>query len=157
MADYVRSLFPLTLKPCTTQAGTDLTAIVSLTLGVPIWSTLAQGLSSKLCKGATPADVQTASRVPHKEWHGIGIFTACHVVFNSEEARSTKVDIFYDDQLSVSDGRMKTVWGVDIADVNKEADYCLVLCARFKSRPAAKRFHAEKEPRIQLSDSGDAF
>ena len=51
---------------------------------------------------------------------------AHHVVFNSEEAKDTKVDLFCDDECCHLDGRMKTVWGFKME--YKEADRCSFEC-----------------------------
>ena len=48
--------------------------------------------------------------------------TAAHVVYNTEEAKSTKVDLFYDDDSCKLDDRMATVTGLE--EIHLEIDIC---------------------------------
>ncbi|KAK3769593.1 hypothetical protein RRG08_043980, partial [Elysia crispata] len=54
--------------------------------------------------------------------------TATHVVYNTEEAKSTWVDLFYDDDSCKSDGRMRTVKGLEVGAINPENDVCYMIC-----------------------------
>ena len=54
--------------------------------------------------------------------------TAQHVVYNTEEAKSTKVDLFYDDDMCISDGRMQTVQGVEVEKSKPDIDFSYMLC-----------------------------
>ncbi|GFR64411.1 hypothetical protein ElyMa_003631700 [Elysia marginata] len=56
------------------------------------------------------------------------VHTARHVVYNAEEARRTKVDLFYDDDKCLYDGSMKSVWGVDLSVDKPDRDWCKILC-----------------------------
>ncbi|GFR85348.1 hypothetical protein ElyMa_006026300 [Elysia marginata] len=51
-------------------------------------------------------------RVARKQWR-FRVGTAKHVVYNTEEAKKTKIDFFYDDDSCDCDGRMKSAWGVE--------------------------------------------
>ena len=65
--------------------------------------------------------------VVRKHWEII-VQTAGHVVFNTEEAKETRVDLFYDDEQAEEEGRMKTVWAVKVLWSNVDMDICLLLC-----------------------------
>ncbi|GFS07406.1 hypothetical protein ElyMa_004730300 [Elysia marginata] len=68
--------------------------------------------------------------------HGIGtrkkwsfsVETCRHVVFNTEEAKRTKVDLFYDDASCKQDGRMKSVRAVEVVECRPDRDWCEMLC-----------------------------
>ena len=64
---------------------------------------------------------------PLQHCYNILISTACHVVFNSEEARKTKLDFFYDE--ADSSGQMKSIWGLRLAAKLKNDDWCMICCA----------------------------
>ena len=56
--------------------------------------------------------------------------TAHHVVFNTEEATRTRVDLFYDSENSRKDKTMKSVWASQVGDVGSrsESDVCSLEC-----------------------------
>lgn len=54
--------------------------------------------------------------------------TALHVVFDSKEAKATRVDLFCDDEHSDTDGTMKTLQGVEVEMINAEDDFCVMRC-----------------------------
>lgn len=54
--------------------------------------------------------------------------TARHVVYNTEEARETKVDLFLDDESCDRDGKMKSVWGVEAKRCDSDTDLCRMVC-----------------------------
>ena len=54
--------------------------------------------------------------------------TAAHVVYNTEEAKSTRVDLFYDDDSCKFDGRMVTVTGLRVVGIDHDADICYMEC-----------------------------
>ena len=62
------------------------------------------------------------------ECYEVHVVTACHVVYNDEEARSTRINIFYDDEDSAENGKMKTIWGSRVIDTDLELDTCTVVC-----------------------------
>ena len=56
------------------------------------------------------------------------VATAQHVVYNTEEAKATQVDFFFDDEASEFNGKMKTIYGNDVYITNKEKDICWLRC-----------------------------
>ena len=56
------------------------------------------------------------------------MYTVSHVVFNTEEAKATQVDLFYDDESSHLDGRMKSLWGFDAVNPDPERDFNVLRC-----------------------------
>lgn len=56
------------------------------------------------------------------------VLTAQHVVFNTEEAKNTDVDLFYDDTASQQDGRMKCVRALEVVDTFPDNDLCYIRC-----------------------------
>ena len=65
--------------------------------------------------------------ITQKFWR-FWVRTAAHVVYNTEEAKSTRVDLFYDDDSSKFDGRMVTVTGLRVVRINHDRDGCLMMC-----------------------------
>ncbi|GFS14733.1 hypothetical protein ElyMa_003169900, partial [Elysia marginata] len=65
--------------------------------------------------------------VPGRQWE-FYVQTARHVVFNEEEAKRTKVDLFYDDERSLQDGRMKSVWGIGVSTKEESLDLRDIYC-----------------------------
>ena len=61
------------------------------------------------------------------------IQTAQHVVYNTEEAKETKVDFFYDDDKSKENGKVVSVCG-SCAVSRKNIDYCLMECVTHDER-----------------------
>ena len=61
--------------------------------------------------------VKCNGEITRKFWR-FTVLTAAHVVYNTEEAKSTKVDLFYDDDSCRLDGRMVTVTGLEVAQVD---------------------------------------
>ncbi|GFR93952.1 hypothetical protein ElyMa_006238500 [Elysia marginata] len=66
-------------------------------------------------------------KVTRKHWR-FYVQTALHVLFNTEEAKRTKVDMFYDDIDCIGDGRMKTVWGLEVVESTLNRDFSSILC-----------------------------
>ncbi|RUS90164.1 hypothetical protein EGW08_002043 [Elysia chlorotica] len=56
------------------------------------------------------------------------VYTAHHVVYNTEEAKATKVDMFYDCDSCLRDGRMKSTLGFEVIKTVPENDVCHMLC-----------------------------
>ena len=54
--------------------------------------------------------------------------TARHVVFDTTEAKETKVDLFFDDENCDRDGRMKSLWGMDMEMTDAGDDFCVMRC-----------------------------
>ena len=65
--------------------------------------------------------------ITRKFWR-FTVRTAHHVVYNTEEAKSTKVDLFYDDDSCRSDGRMVTVTGLEVVKIYHDRDICYMEC-----------------------------
>ena len=67
-------------------------------------------------------------RVMTQHWI-ITVNTAYHVVYNLEEAMCTKVDLFYNNEESESDGSMITLSVFDYLVSDPERDVCTIVCA----------------------------
>ena len=65
--------------------------------------------------------------ITRKFWR-FRVRTAAHVVYNAEEVKSTRVDLFYDDDICKLDGRMVTVTGLEVVEINHDADLCHMEC-----------------------------
>lgn len=66
--------------------------------------------------------------VMRKHWK-FYVRTANHVVYDTQEAEKTKVDLFLDDDCCEQDGRMKSVWALKLVWSKLASDYCGLLCA----------------------------
>ncbi|GFS22065.1 hypothetical protein ElyMa_006940800 [Elysia marginata] len=62
-------------------------------------------------------------QVARKQW-SCTIWTANHVVYNTEEAKETKIDFFYNDNSCRRDGRMKSVSGMAVVKSEPDKDFC---------------------------------
>ncbi|GFN95583.1 hypothetical protein PoB_002208900 [Plakobranchus ocellatus] len=69
-----------------------------------------------------------------QSWWKVAVETACHVVFDTEEARSTRVDVFYDDEASLQNGTARTMCGIDMYDRSEEFDRSWFWCATHDPR-----------------------
>ncbi|GFN99976.1 DNA-directed RNA polymerase subunit [Plakobranchus ocellatus] len=74
-----------------------------------------------------PTMVQEPLKVKEK-WFDIYVASASHVVFNNDEAQATEVQIFYDDKKSRKDKRMKSLYGIRVAQASSPDDSCIVVC-----------------------------
>ncbi|GFR78475.1 hypothetical protein ElyMa_005850500 [Elysia marginata] len=59
---------------------------------------------------------------------GFEVHTARHVVFNMEEAKRTKIDLFYDNTSCLSNERMKSVWVMGMGESQSDKDWCNMWC-----------------------------
>ena len=67
---------------------------------------------------------------PHQgEWLEVNVVTACHVVYDAEEARSTLVDVHYNTKASRRNGTMKTIRAYDVLKSDALEDACVLVCA----------------------------
>ena len=66
-------------------------------------------------------------KVTKKYWT-FHVATAHHVVYNTEEAKETRVDLFYEDENCLLDGRLKTVTGLKVEYTKPDKDFCTMLC-----------------------------
>ena len=62
-----------------------------------------------------------------KHWR-FQVRTAQHVVYDTSEAKETKVDLFYDDERSLEDGKMVTVQAVGVNRSESARDICSFSC-----------------------------
>ena len=60
--------------------------------------------------------------------------TAQHVVYDTEEAKRTRVDLFYDDETSRQDGKVVSVWALRVVGSNTEYDRCRMECVTHDER-----------------------
>ena len=59
----------------------------------------------------------------------ITVCTASHVVYDTEEAQETKVDLFFDEENSDLDGgTMKSVWAVKVIESKPDDDLSMMMC-----------------------------
>ena len=65
--------------------------------------------------------------ITRKFWR-FWVRTAAHVVYNTEEVKSTRVDLFYDDDSCKFDGRMGTVTGLRVVGIYHDKDLCYMEC-----------------------------
>ena len=62
------------------------------------------------------------------------VWTAQHVVYNTEEAKRTRLDLFYDDETSRQDGKVVSVWPFRVVESNTEYDWCHMECVTHDER-----------------------
>ena len=62
------------------------------------------------------------------------VHTAQHVVYDTEEAKRTRLDLFYDDETSRQDGKVVTVWGLRVVVSYTEKDLCRMECVTHDER-----------------------
>ena len=65
--------------------------------------------------------------ITQKFWR-FWVRTAAHVVYNTEEAKSTRVDLFYHDDSCKFNGRMGTVTGLRVVLIDHDRDICYIEC-----------------------------
>ncbi|GFO02948.1 GTPase imap family member 7 [Plakobranchus ocellatus] len=80
-------------------------------------------------EGPCPCHDCYGSQRPKFQWWRCIVLTACHVVYDKEEAKKTKVDLFYDTDKSLEDNKVKTLYGFGVEDNNLTDDVCLLQCA----------------------------
>ncbi|GFR86299.1 hypothetical protein ElyMa_004196000 [Elysia marginata] len=85
------------------------------------------------CYGPCRCRQCQATRTPHTQWWLVRVHTACHVVFDTAEARETSVDVFYDADKpgTGTEGartRMKTMQGLRVIVKNEDQDLCRFYC-----------------------------
>ena len=62
------------------------------------------------------------------------VLTAQHVVYDTEEAKRTRVDLFYDDETSRQDGKVVSVWALRVDRSDTENDLCSMECVTHDER-----------------------
>ena len=75
-----------------------------------------------------PCPCVTCNGVVTRKFWKFCVRTAKHVVCNTEEAKSTFVDLFYDDDSCRFDGRMETVTGLKVEESIYENDISYMMC-----------------------------
>ncbi|GFO12811.1 hypothetical protein PoB_003931600 [Plakobranchus ocellatus] len=92
---------------------------------------VASGFIQDVYRGRGPCQCRACkdSPTPAQEWYWVYIETACHVVFDTKEAQSTEVNVFYDDENSQASGRMKTILALDTIIKDHDKDFCALRCA----------------------------
>ena len=60
--------------------------------------------------------------------------TAEHVVYDTEEAKRTRLDLFYDDETSRLDGKVVSVWPLRVVESDTENDRCRMECVTHDER-----------------------
>lgn len=71
--------------------------------------------------------VYAVEKKTKKHWT-FHVRTAHHVVYNTEEAKKTQIDLNFDDEDCENDGRMKSVWGVRVNGQTPKRDWCSIEC-----------------------------
>ncbi|GFO06466.1 hypothetical protein PoB_003297100 [Plakobranchus ocellatus] len=80
------------------------------------------------------------SPTPAKAWFCMYIETACHVEFDKKEAEATEINFFYDDESSLTDGRVETIFALDIVVKSQDKDFSVLLCATHDKNLGQKMF-----------------
>ena len=75
------------------------------------------------CPCSECAEDSPTSRLRSCYWF-VYIRTVNHVVYNTREAVDTQVDLFYDDDSSDLDGRMRSFWAHDVVTTDPRDDFC---------------------------------
>ena len=91
-------------------------------MGTGFISIVSDPVSDKPC----PCD-KCNGEITQKFWR-FEVRTAAHVVYNTEEAKSTRVDLFYDDDSCKFDGRMGTLTVLEVERINRDDDICYMEC-----------------------------
>ncbi|KAK3779975.1 hypothetical protein RRG08_042142 [Elysia crispata] len=91
-------------------------------MGTGFISHVYKPVSDKLC----PCD-KCNGEITKKFWR-FRVRTAAHVVYNTEEAKSTRADLFYDDDSCKFDGRMVTLTGLEVERISHDQDVCYMEC-----------------------------
>ena len=60
--------------------------------------------------------------------------TAQHVVYDTEEAKRTRLDLFYDDETSRQDGKVVSVWPLRVVVSDTKYDWCHMECVTHDER-----------------------
>lgn len=74
-----------------------------------------------------PCSVCDGTVTDKKHWR-FRVRTARHNVFDTDEAKNTRVDFFFDDESCDRDGRRKSAWGVEIVEFYSDRDISSFLC-----------------------------
>ncbi|GFN99975.1 hypothetical protein PoB_002648100 [Plakobranchus ocellatus] len=93
------------------------------------------------CRGCFECDPNTSEMVKEpaqdkEKWYLVYVISANHVVFDSEEAKATEVQLFYDDKKSRKDQRMKSIYGAMLERGGSSEDSCVLICFTHNERLA---------------------
>ena len=106
-----------------------------------------------------------------KYWK-FNVHTAQHVVYNTEEAKRTRIDLFYDDETPCKDGKVISVWPLRVDRSNTEYDWCVMECVTHdegigeRVKSLSRRWHSLYEDirstqiyfkKSSLSDEGQDY
>ncbi|GFR82274.1 hypothetical protein ElyMa_004093200 [Elysia marginata] len=64
-------------------------------------------------------------KVPSRQWI-FHVVTASHLVYNTEEAKETMVDLFFDDDSCQKNKRMESVWASEAIEIDHNMDWCVM-------------------------------
>lgn len=92
------------------------------------------------------------SSTPRQTWFKLNLETACHVVYNTEEAQATKVDFFYDDDKKAKNkGKFKTTQAIEVQTQDADGDTCTLVCATHDEKLASTLLaHLEELGKIKF-------
>ncbi|GFO41620.1 hypothetical protein PoB_006812500 [Plakobranchus ocellatus] len=98
--------------------------------------------------GSPSASAETDA--PCQKWYVVSLATACHVVYNSEEAKETTMDFFYDDEDSRKDGRMKSLQVHEMSKKDIHGDLCILECVT-RDDSLIEQLQLILDPKMQLN------
>ena len=78
--------------------------------------------------GPSPIESCQTCQGHAKKYWTFYVHTAHHVVYNTEEAKHARVDLFYDDERADEDGRMKSVRALAVGWSGADRDVSSLLC-----------------------------
>ena len=84
--------------------------------------------SDRLMNKPCPCDKCEGNVATQPFWI-LSIETAHHVVYNTEEAKETLIDLFYDDDKAEEEGRMMSMWAFEMDSSHPYKDFCTIRCA----------------------------
>ncbi|GFS22930.1 hypothetical protein ElyMa_003376300 [Elysia marginata] len=84
------------------------------------------GIKEPECGHPCPCS-ECDGNITKRHW-AFKVKTAHHVVYDTEEAKKTKVDLFYDEATSRKGCKMASVRGVEVAWSDSDMDFCEMLC-----------------------------
>ncbi|RUS71449.1 hypothetical protein EGW08_020790 [Elysia chlorotica] len=93
------------------------------------------GRVTEVSPGEGPCPCESCAESPSSQgqasrsWFEISVGSACHVLYNTEEARNTRVDFFFDSEASRREGKVKTVSALKVVGKDKKSDACTFTCA----------------------------
>ena len=97
------------------------------------------------CNGACPCVECVESSSPRQKWYEVHLETACHVVFDTQEARATKVDFFFDDEKAKIEKKVQTIQAIKTHTTDEKGDTCTIVCATHNENLASKLMQHLKE------------